>query len=70
MPVLAYFAVTAPILLAILLAVSAHLEPHKAPSAADFLGIGPANATSQIAPTTPQEPLSEFARLKGLPLER
>ena len=69
MPILVYFGVTAPLLLGGLLAISAYLEPDKAPSTAELLGIPSAQA-HVIAGTPkplPNEP-STFDRLKGLPL--
>jgi hypothetical protein len=69
MPFLTYFAVMGPLLLGGLLALSAYLEPDKAPSTAELLGIPSAQA--HVNTTTPKplpaEP-STFDLLKGLPL--
>jgi len=69
MPILVYFGVTAPLLLTGLLALSSYLEPEKAPSTAELLGIPSAQA--HVSPATPKplpdEP-STFDRLKERPL--
>jgi len=71
MPVLTYFAVAGSVLLALLLAISAHLDPEKAPNAAEFLGVRAANADARrLHPVMPQDELSDFLRLKRLPLNR
>ena len=70
MPVFTYFAVTGPVLLAILIAISAYLDPAKAPSPEEFLGVGRASAdASGVHPVAPEAELSEFLRLQGLPLD-
>jgi hypothetical protein len=69
MPILVYFGVTAPLLLAALLAISAYLEPEKAPSTAELLGIPSAQAHVNAAAPKPVPPEpSTFDLLKGLPL--
>jgi hypothetical protein len=69
MPVLTYFTVMGPVLLAALLAISAYLDPDKAPSPAEFLGVRAASADSARVQSKPSEDkLPEFLRLKGLPL--
>ena len=68
MPILTYFAVTAPVLLVCLLAVASYLDPNNTPRPADFLAIKPAHASITTAPPE-SEPISDFARLKIRPLE-
>jgi len=69
MPILTYFAVTVPLLLGGLLAVSAYLEPEKAPTTAELIGIPSANAHVVVAPpSAPAHQPSEFDRLSARPL--
>jgi hypothetical protein len=71
MPILTYFAVAGSLLLAVLLAVSAYLDPAKAPTAAEFFGVHAANADSRgVQPVMTQDDLPEVLRLKRLPLNR
>ena len=70
MPILIYFGVTAPILLALLLAVSAHLEPSQATDLFQLVGI--TSAQANVSP--PASPLSRpdselFSRLQSRPLK-
>ena len=66
MPVVTFFAVTGPLLLAALLAFSAYLDPNGAPAPADFFGIGSAQAT--IADVDAQDAASTYGRLKIRPV--
>jgi hypothetical protein len=69
MPIFTYFAITAPALLVFLLALSAYLQPAKAPSPTDVLSVGTANAKS--GPTTQggaADDASHFRRLKQIPI--
>jgi len=69
MPLLAYFTVTGPLLLAALLALSASLEPEKAPTTAELLGIPSAKAEAGSAAAAAQNTeLSDFQKLKLRPL--
>jgi hypothetical protein len=71
MPILRYFATTGPVLLALLLAHSAYLEPEKAPSPTDLLAIGAANAHSgSPEQVVAEEAESDFLRLSRFPLTR
>jgi hypothetical protein len=67
MPILAYFAVTGPLLLAALLALSAYLEPDKAPTPGELLGIQRAHASHSSAAIPADKP-SDFERLRARPL--
>jgi hypothetical protein len=71
MPIFTYFAITGPVLLALVLALSAYLEPEKAPTPTELLAIGAANAHSgspeQMAAA---EEESDFSRLNRFPLTR
>jgi hypothetical protein len=71
MPVLTYFTVMGPILLAVLLAVSAYLDPAKAPSPAELLGVRAASAdAARMQSSSSADEIPEFLRLKGMPMGR
>jgi hypothetical protein len=68
MPIFRYFAITAPALLVLLLALSAYLQ-EKAPSPTDVLTTGTANAKSgPTAQGVAGEEASHFRRLKQIPI--
>lgn len=69
MPIFTYFAITAPALLALLFALSAYLQPAKAPSPTNVLPIGTANAKSgPTARGVAADEASHFRRLKQIPI--
>ena len=69
MPVVTFFAVTGPLLLAALLAFSAYLDPNGAPAPADFFGIGSAQATiADVDAVRAQDAASTYGRLKIRPV--
>ena len=71
MPVFTFFAVTGPLLLAALIALSAYLDPSGAPAPADFFGIRTAQANVDVDAAGPQDDApSAFARLKARPVGR
>ena len=71
MPIFTYFAITGPASLALLLALSAYVEPEKAPSPTELLAIGAANAHSDSPEqVVAAEEESDFLRLSRFPLTR
>ena len=69
MPIFTYFATTGSVLLGLLLAHSAYLEPEKAPSPTELLAIGPAKAHSDsTAQVVAAKEESSFLRLKQIPI--
>jgi hypothetical protein len=70
MPVLTFFGVTGPLLLAALLALSAYLDPSGAPAPADFFGIRTAQANAGVDTVGPQGSPSDYDRLKFRPVGR
>ena len=65
MPIFKYFAITGPTLLGLLLALSAYLEPDKAP----LVAIGTANAHSgPMAQEVAADQETHFLRLRQLPI--
>ena len=71
MPVLKYLAVTAPVLLAVLLVLSAYLDPTGSPASSALLGMGVGRANTERADAIwPRDGPSESTRLKARPLGR
>ena len=70
MPVLKYLAVTAPVLLAVLLVLSAYLDPTGSPASSALLGMGVGRANAERADAWPRDGPSESTRLKARPLGR
>jgi hypothetical protein len=69
MPIFRYFAITGPALLALLLALSAYLQPENPPSPTDVLTTGTANAKSgPTAQGLAADEASHFRRLKQIPI--
>jgi len=69
MPIFRFFAITGPALLALLLLLSAYLQPEKAANPADVLTTGTANAKSgPTAEGVAADEASHFRRLKQIPI--
>ena len=70
MPVLKYFAVTAPVLLAVLLVLSTYLDPTGSQASSTVFGMGVGRANTERADAWPRIGPSESTRLKARPLGR
>ena len=68
MPILGYFAVTAPMLLSALLLISAYLEPTRADNIASLFSINPVRAEIKSAATLSYDELSIYHTLRVRPI--
>ena len=68
MPILGYFAVTAPMLLSALLLISAYLEPNRADNIAALFSINPVRAEIKSAAALSYDELSIYHALRARPI--
>ena len=68
MPILGYFAVTAPMLLSALLLISAYLEPNRADNIAALFRINPVRAEIKSAVDQSYDRISIYHTLRARPI--
>ena len=68
MPILGYFAVTAPMLLSALLLISAYLEPNRADNIAALFSINPVRAEIRSAAYLSNDEVSIYQTLRARPI--
>ena len=68
MPILGYFAVTAPMLLSALLLISAYLEPNRTDNITALFGINPVRAEIKSAADLSNDEVSIYQTLRARPI--
>ena len=68
MPILGYFAVTAPMLLSALLLISEYLEPNRADNIAVLFSINPVRAEIRSAAYLSRDEVSIYQTLRARPI--